>query len=230
MCTVTFIPRKTGYLVGMNRDEKLIRVAGLPPTKRMIDGRVVTYPSEPAGGTWISLNDAGVTFALINWYSVSAKPKGHPLSRGEIIPNICTATDPCTVDQQLAAMSLNSIFPFRLIGIFKSSHLIKEWRWDLKSLSHKDHDWKSQQWISSGFDEPSAQKIRGRTFRKFRAQSSCGTVNWLRRLHRSHNPGCGPFSTCMHRDDAATVSYTEICVTVRNVSLSCDSGSPCLHL
>jgi len=227
MCTVTFISRKTGYLVGMNRDEKLTRVAGLPPRKRIIDGRIVTYPSEPTGGTWISLNDAGVTFALINWYSVLTKPKGHWASRGEIIPSICTALGPHTIDRQLAALPLKSIKPFRLIGIFKSSHQVKEWQWDLKRLLSKDHEWKPQQWISSSFDEPSAQKIRGRTFREFRSQAYPGTINWLRRLHSSHSPSCGPFSTCMHRDDATTVSYTEICVSSGEYFLSHLCNSLC---
>ena len=41
-----------------------------------------------------------------------------------------------------------------------------------------------------------------------RNQKFEGRLNWLRRLHRSHLPERGPFSICMHRSDAATVSYT----------------------
>ncbi len=230
MCTVTFIPRKTGYLVGMNRDEKLTRVAGLPPLERKIDGRTVIYPTEPSGGTWISLNDAGTTFALINWYSVSAKPKGNIVSRGEIIPTICTALDPQAVSRQLAALRLPRFSPFRLIGIFSSSRQIKEWQWNCQRLVEHNHNWRARQWISSGFDEPTAQKIRSRRFQKFRSQTSCGTVNWLRRLHRSHSPTCGPFSTGMHRDEAATVSYTEICASSRRTFLRHICNSPCRSL
>jgi len=50
----------------MNRDEKLTRPTGLPPKKRMVNGRAVISPSEPGGGTWIALNDHGATLALIN--------------------------------------------------------------------------------------------------------------------------------------------------------------------
>jgi hypothetical protein len=35
-------------------------------------------------------------------------------------------------------------------------------------------------------------------------------MSQLRRLHCSHQPERGAFSVCMHRDDAETVSYTEI--------------------
>src|SRR6266853_2821052 len=73
MCTVTFIARRRGYCLGMNRDEKLARPTGLPPRKKMVNGRAVISPSEPGGGTWIALNDQGATLALINWYSIIAR-------------------------------------------------------------------------------------------------------------------------------------------------------------
>ena len=59
--------------------------------------------------------------------------------------------------------------------------------------------WQSQQWISSGFDEPAAQRARGQTFQQSLEQKSLGSLSWLRQLHRSHGPGKGPLSTCMHR-------------------------------
>jgi len=56
----------------MNRDEKLARPAGLPPKEKMVNGHVALCPSEPGDGTWIAVNDQGVTLALINWYSIAA--------------------------------------------------------------------------------------------------------------------------------------------------------------
>jgi hypothetical protein len=49
----------------------------------------------------------------------------------------------------------------------------------------------------------------------------------LRRLHRSHSPEAGPFSTCMHRSDAATVSYTEITAFSRKARLRYHAAAPC---
>ncbi len=71
MCTVSFIARKNGYALAMNRDERLTRVVGLPPPKKAINGLTIILPSEPGGGTWIAVNKSGVTFALINWYSTA---------------------------------------------------------------------------------------------------------------------------------------------------------------
>jgi hypothetical protein len=227
MCTVTFIARKNGYALGMNRDEQLSRVSGLPPSKKMIGGCAVLAPSEPGGGTWIALNDTGITFALINWYSISARVKAETVSRGQVVNAVCTAKTPELASAVLARLPLQRINPFRLIGVFPATNEIAEWRWDLKTPVRIKHRWKDQQWISSGFDEPAAQRSRSRTFRAALKQISAGRLGWLRRLHRSHSPLAGPFSTCMHRADAGTVSYTEVNISPTKALMSYLAGSPC---
>jgi hypothetical protein len=227
MCTVTFIARKNGYALGMNRDEQRSRVAGLPPSKKILDGCAVIAPCEPGGGTWIALNDAGVTFALINWYSITARVKAETVSRGQVVNAAYAAKTPDLASSVLAQLPLPRINPFRLIGVFPATNQIAEWRWDLKTLVRKKHRWQDQQWISSGFDEPAAQRVRSRTFRAALKQKSAGSLGWLRRLHRSHLPQAGPFSICMHRPDAATVSCSEIIVFKDKASLRYYAGAPC---
>ena len=227
MCTVTFIARQKGYCLGMNRDEKLTRPTGLPPKKKKINGRAVISPSEPGGGTWIAVNDHGATLALINWYSITARVGGKAISRGEVVNSASAAISPDFADSALSGMPLNRINPFRLIGIYPLTGEIVEWRWNMKQLVRKNHPWKSQQWISSGFDEPTAQRVRGKTFQRAVRQHSAGSQDWLRRLHRSHAPKAGPFSTCMHRADAATVSYTEVTVSLSQARMRYHRGAPC---
>jgi len=230
MCTVTFIARQRGYCLGMNRDEKLTRPAGLPPKEKRLNGRGVISPSEPGGGTWIAVNDHGATLALINWYSITARVDGKGVSRGEVVNSASAAILPGSADDALYGLPLNRINPFRLIGVFPTTSEIVEWRWNLKQLVRKNLPWKSQQWISSGFDESTAQRVRGRTFRQAQKQESAGNLDWLRRLHRSHAPETGPFSTCMHRADAVTVSYTEISVSPREALMRYHAGAPCQKL
>jgi len=227
MCTVTFSPRKRGYTLAMNRDEKLTRATGLPPAERKINNRRVLAPSEPGGGTWISVNDRGVTFALINWYSIPARVDVEPFSRGEVVRGVGSCNTAALAAKKLDLLPLKHSNPFRLIGLFPDSNQISEWRWDLKKLAHKKHHWKLQQWISSGFDEPQAQQTRGKAFQAAVKQKSAGNLGWLHRLHRSHSPAIGPFSTCMHREDAATVSYTEVTVSSRIAMMRYFDGSPC---
>src|SRR6266496_2247 len=230
MCTVTFIARQRGYRLGMNRDEKLTRPTGLPPKVKKMNGRAVISPSEHGGGTWIAVNDHGATLALINWYSITARVSGKAVSRGEVINSMSAAISPDFADAALHGLPLNQINPFRFIGIYPATSEIVEWRWNLKQLVRKNHSWKTQQWISSGFDEPTAQSVRGKTFQRAARQHSAGSVGWLRRLHRSHSPHAGPFSTCMHRADAATVSYTEVTVSPQQATMLYHAGAPCRAL
>jgi transport and Golgi organization protein 2 len=230
MCTVTFIARRRGYYLAMNRDEKLARPAGFPPKKKMVNGRAVIFPSDPGGGTWIALNDQGATLALINWYSITARIDRNALSRGEVVNSTSAASSSDSADATLLALPLNRINPFRLVAVFPATSEIVEWRWNLKQLVRMNHRWKIQQWISSGFDEPAAQRVRGTIFRLAQKQETSESLGWLRRLHGSHLPEVGPCSTCMHRDDAATVSYTEISVSRFGGTMRYHPGAPCREL
>jgi hypothetical protein len=211
----------------MNRDENRSRAKGLLPAIRNINRQRVLYPSEPSGGTWIALNDEGVSFALINWYSVTAKVEGHTVSRGTVIPSIGAANSSALAHAGLTDLPLSRMNPFRLIGVFADSQEIIEWRWDLRRLTRKRLRWRAQQWISSGFDECKAQKIRSTTFRKALNQKTALSLPWLRRLHRSHAPRRGPFSICMHREDSVTVSYTEICFSRNRATMKHANGPGC---
>jgi hypothetical protein len=144
-----------------------------------------------------------------------------------VIPSLGTADSPAQVDAGLTALRLDLMNPFRLIGVFPTSKTVVEWRWNLKQLVRKRHRWRTCQWVSSGFDERTAQKLRNKTFMQAQTQRSAGTLDWLRRLHRSHSPQSGPFSTCMHRNDAATVSYTEISIAQDLARLRHSFGAPC---
>lgn len=227
MCTVTFIARRNGYALGMNRDEKLARVAALPAARHRLASRDVLFPSEPSGGTWIGVNDAGTTLALINWYSVSARVAAHAVSRGEVVKLALTSDSPALVEGALKELLLVQVNPFRLIGAFPLHKAVIEWRWNLKRLERIEHHWRTNTWISSSFDEPGAQQERGKAFKEALRQSSVETADWLCQLHRSHIPKRSPYSTCMHREDAATVSYTELIVSRHKAIMRYTPGAPC---
>lgn len=240
MCTVTFWPSKGGYRLGMNRDEKHTRPGGLNPQLHSYECRLAVHPAELTGGTWITLNDAGVCLTLLNWYGVPQSPCSSPISRGQVIARSRWVNGPDDLDHALqtaasalfsqpGGLSLRATLPFRLVGFFPSQGEIWEWRWDQKSLTRQQCGWQPQQWISSGYDELGSQCSRGEVFRQFSRQPVAGSAEWFRQLHSSHDPQPGAYSTCVHRSDAATVSYTEVEITMdagtgvmRHVN-----GSPC---
>jgi hypothetical protein len=228
MCSVTFVPGRSGYVLGMNRDEQRSRLPALAPEWRRLRGRACLFPREQSGGTWTGVNDHGVTLALLNWYSVQPRFIPFPISRGTIIPALLPLVTPAGLELNLARLPLGQVNPFRLLAVFPERKRVIEWRWNQAGLERADHLWQITGWFSSGFDEPGAQLARERYLRRWIAQfDSERAAGWLRRLHASHSPEPGPYSFCMHREDAATVSYTEIHLAGSSVRMRYAPGNPC---
>jgi len=223
MCTVSFLPRRHGFMLAMNGDEQVSRPRALPPRRHWTGTRVSLYPSEAGGGTWIGISEVGLSLALINWYAKPQRDRSLCVSRGIIIPHLLAADDLGQVGIMLADLPLAKINPFRLIAISVKERLVREWRWDGKSLTCGRYSWKRRHWFSSGYDEALANRKRAAVVRDIVKMTPAG----LRKLHQSHLPAKGPFSICMHRTDAKTVSFTEIVATGSGAAMRYAAGSPC---
>jgi hypothetical protein len=227
MCTVSFVPKDRGYYLAMNRDEKRSRPIAVPPRIVTVSGRRAIFPREQNGGSWITVNDAGVCLALINWHRIERNPADEIASRGQVTINLAGATSSDDIADAMMGIKLRKLRPFRLITIVPAGRVMTEWRWDLELLTVHRHEWDRKHWFSSGFDEATAELERRRTCDSSHEERSAGDVAWLRRLHQSHQPKRGPFSICMHRADAVTLSYTEVVVSDRRVVMRYKNGPPC---
>lgn len=217
------MPTRSEFRIAMNRDEKRVRIAALPPERYTVGERQALYPREPGGGTWLAVNDAGLCLALINWHRIKRKPLGEVESRGQVIPQLIGAADSVELKRKLAALRLQALRPFRLIVIDRQSRRVIEWQWNTRLLAAHRFAWQTRHWFSSGYNEVEAERSRGKICKHF----SLGRRHLLRHLHASHLPERGPFSICMHRTDAVTVSYSEVLVTNQAVTFHYLSGAPC---
>src|SRR6266511_2730145 len=227
MCTVSFLPSPQGFYLAMNRDEQRDRFSALPPEIVEFENHRALFPREPTGGTWISANDAGVCLALINWHRIKRETNNGVRSRGEFIRKLVGISTSDEISTAVKKLPLRKLRPFRLIAIVSAENQVIEWRWNLNRLSVRKHSWESRHWFSSSFDEVTAEAERTRVCAAQLDESAKRDVKWLRRLHRSHEPERGPLSICMHRPDAATVSYTEVAVGGRSVVMCYKDGPPC---
>ena len=228
MCTVSFVPKSDGFYLAMNRDEERDRPAALFPTVAEIEGRRAVFPYEPTGGTWISVNDGGVCLALINWHQIQRTPKNDTVSRGLVVRRLAGEGSADEIATSVKKLPLRKLRPFRLIVIAPDQKRVTELRWNLQRLMRCDHGWQRQHWFSSGFDEHRAEVERAKICASANTSATNHILKRLRTLHRSHAPKRGPFSICMHRADAATVSYTEVSVTSTSASMRYAGGSPCM--
>lgn len=228
MCTLTFSPVKDGFLIGMNRDEQRSRPTALPPETFARLGVQAMYPREAGGGTWIACSSHGNSLALLNWYSAKVGTLSPKLkTRGSLIPELIFEADSHSVENQLNTFDLGGMHPFRLFGAFHAEKLLCEWRWNGYRVERTPYPWLLRHWFSSSLSDSSAEQSRGRTCAAAAVAANPPTREWLAALHRSHHPEPGPYSVCVHRPDAATVSYTEVECCGRSLSMGYLAGSPC---
>lgn len=229
MCTLTFVPTEDGYLVGMNRDELFSRPIALPPKIFGKGAMEMVYPRESSGGTWIACNSRGNLLALLNWNGSESHNLGEKRrTRGLVIPELASELDSLATDSHFRRMNLHGMFPFRLVGFFRSERVINEWSWNGVARRKLVFSWTRKHWFSSSLSDSLAANERGRTCETAAGEPETGSKGWLRRLHRSHVPRPGPFSVCVHRQDAATVSYTEVRCGGTQISMGYLDGNPCL--
>ncbi len=226
MCTVTFIPGRDGYRIGMNRDERTSRPAASLPAIYEQGAIESIYPRDSEGGTWIGVNSVGNGFALLNWNDVpTLHAKLH--TRGSLIPELIGSTDPAGAQSSLRSLDLQGILPFTLLGFFPEEKVALVWRWNQASLRSEFVPWQTRQWCSSSASDAQASRQRGKTLALALRESDIDSREWLRKLHGSHVAGDRAFSTCVHRGDVETVSYTELTCTDRHNECEYVVGSPC---
>lgn len=216
----------------MNRDELRTRAKGTFPAPRIVGGLPVLGPRESSGGSWTCANAAAAAFALLNWHpaqkaSAKTKEPQNAVSRGTIVESAAGCRQSVAVETMLSQQPLPRIRPFRLLGIFNVDKTLREWRWDGKELSRLDFAWEPRLWASSSLDEKTAQQTRQAVFQSALSAKDAGSLHWLRSLHRTHLPEKGPFSICMHRKEAATLSYTETEINGVRIRIRHLNGPPC---
>ncbi len=226
MCTLSFVAKANGYLIGMNRDERLTRQLALPPQVTGAGTLEAVYPREDGSGTWIAANALGISFALLNR---NAPPTGVSKlrSRGEVIPALLESPGMRDANAKMERMDLRGILPFRLIGVFPGEAALAQWNWDSHKLQRFKLPWQARHWFSSGISDELAREVRGLTCSQAWRHRNAGSADWLRGLHASHAPTLGSFSVCMHRPDAASVSYTEIIHESTQLTMRYHAGQPC---
>lgn len=230
MCTLTFVPKPGGYLLGMNRDEDLLRESALPPVAVSSNGLEAAYPRESAtGGTWIAANACGTTMALLHQ---NRGPAACPRlrSRGTVIPSLIHLPRMIDVVRQMEQMDLHGMMPFLLAAVFPVEEQIAEWKWDGALLQGRGWKWQRRHWFSSEISDAMATQVRGSFCEQAWRRRDAGSVEWLRRVHVSHAPVRGSFSVCVHRPEAASVSYTEIAFDSRRLNFRYHGGAPCESL
>ena len=227
MCTATWIQDADGYSLYFNRDELRNRQQALPPQGHTLDGvRYLAPTDRDAGGTWIAVNEHGLSLALLNDYSAKMpQPSDQFTSRGHLVTGLARAVDLETLKDHWLEIDLERFRPFNLLALApKQTPRLFSWNGSQEQV----HDSPAYPPLcSSSFDEPGAARARKELLDEYSARTDLDSRKRLLRYHQSHAPERGPYSVCMHRPDAVTVSLTLVEVDPAGVSMAYADGSPC---
>jgi hypothetical protein len=228
MCTLSWTVQPDGYALYFNRDERRTRRPAEPPR---IDaaGRVrfVAPRDGEAGGTWIFVNERGVAACLLNLFRDHPFPPGEPpVSRGLLVLGLAGAPSSAAAGQALERTDLTRYQPFTL-ALFGREETPRALRWDGTATTRFPLDALALPLTSSGRDAEGVARSRRGTLARLAAQHGGLTPAALDDFHRSHHPDRGPYSPCMHRDEAETVSLTTITVQGTAIQLTYQPGAPC---
>ncbi len=224
MCTLSFSSTRDGMLLAMNRDESLTREPALAPRVFSNSGSAALYPAESSGGTWLAVNERGLALALLNRNGSAGQVKQR--SRGLLIPSLIAAASLQEVEGRLSLSGATGMLPFTLVGFDPAARSILECVWDGQTITADHLPWKPRHWFSSGLSDQQAAAIRGRTCSVFHEHFAATPEN-LRELHRSHSPGPGAYSICVHRPGVGSVSYSEVVLERGVLTFTYAAGVPC---
>ena len=234
MCTVTWRRRPDGYDLLFNRDELLSRAEADPPAEFERDGvRWLAPTDRDAGGTWIAVNECGLTFGLLNGIHVPLEPRDYT-TRGRIVAELARNRALAGVRAALDRFDPDPYRPFRLLVVAPDRPaLVAEWdrasfRVDV-SAEHR------RPLVSSSFDESAVGVARRAEYERVtghpatsppgRSAAEPGLAELLA-FHRSTHGGPSAYTVSMERPDAATRSFTRIHVKRDDAYMIYSSGPP----
>lgn len=212
MCTVSWVRTREGYGLLFNRDELKTREPAIEPQEYESDGIRYLAPIDGRhGGTWILVNEFGLTLCLLNHYPGSFTGQdGERPSRGNLVVGCADSSGGMEAVRSLERFSLDEYPPFHLVAVSRiEAHLLT---WDGRKLVHrKTGEW-SVPLTSSSFDTEGVIRYRMEAYRRLVGPEDPG-METLDAFHRHHEPSEAASSVLMFRPDACTQSLTRIEVT-----------------
>lgn len=228
MCTVSWLRESDSYTVFFNRDELKTRSRALPPTIQPQNGvRYIAPTDADGGGTWLGVNEFGLTCGLLNNYTAITKQTAgsSPMSRGLLVVALLTCPSPSEALAKLEALHLGEFKSF-LVTLFAPGQSAVLCVWNGASLQiHRENV--ESPLSSSSFDSGNVVNHRQQEFRRLRATRQYLDSTFFESYHASHSEKGGAYSVCMHRDDAQTVSFSRIRVTSKQIEFVYQPDAPC---
>jgi hypothetical protein len=212
LCTVTFLPTASGFILTSNRDESPVRAAiTLPPQSYQLINATAYFPKDPQGGTWIAVSGEGRMHCLLNGaFEKHVHQPPYRKSRGIVVLD---SLEYDIAEQFASDYDFSGIEPFTLVMVNSAGLLqLHEFRWDGKDAHLKilaagtPHIWSS----ASLYDQ-TARKKREEVFQNWLQRQSTPNPDAVLDLHLNGGVGDPKNNFRMDRGGMVqTVSVTQV--------------------
>jgi len=227
MCTATWVPAAGGYELLFNRDELRTRAQALPPASHESRGVRFLAPTDPdGGGTWLGVNAHGLTVGVGNGPVLPRDRQARAFtSRGLLATQLLACASADGVREALGRTGLDAFRSFALLALGPEGKPCV-WRWDGSAL-REEAPASGALLFTSSKDPGRAVRERSALLARMIGDRGGLDAALLEAFHASHEPERGPFSPCMHREEASTVSRSRVRVTAVAIELGYAPGPPC---
>lgn len=226
MCTVSWAHQPGGYHLLCNRDEKRTRGTAFAPQVMQNSGvRYIAPIDSDGGGTWLAVNERGVTLCLLNGIAV-VESASHPRSRGLLVRELAWARSAGECISRLQGKDLGPFAPFSLVALEPGRPAALA-QWNGRELAVDPAGDVHMPLTSSAFDPAGVRHARLNEFRRRVGTERPVDPALLYWFHASHGDSPDAYSPCMHRDDAETVSFSWVVVSRDEIRLLYLPCAPC---
>lgn len=228
MCTVTWIQHNEGYELFCNRDEQRTRKPARSPALYRRNNVICLTPIDgQAGGSWIGVNEYGVTCCLLNYYPAEkSSPPEAPISRGLLLTAYLDCSAAAEAVGRFKTALLQRYRPFILL-VLEENHPGICLTWDQHTFTIERTGVDRLPLTTSSVQTGEVVQSRKACFQKYPKENVPMDSDHLQAFHKSHEPERSARSVCMHREDARTVSFSHIRVTPDHVTFSYHPRPPC---
>lgn len=218
MCTVSFVPTKTGVIITSNRDEKSLRQTALPPQQFNETNHQLYYPVDAnSNGTWFIVGNSGTVGVLLNGaFEPHVVKEKYRVSRGVILPTVFKQNN---VVEALTSFNFTGVENCTIL-IYQHKKLF-EFKWNGEALFMKELN-PHVPHIYSSVTLYNAAMIAERVqwFNQWLLQNNQPTQSDAIQFHTSAGKGNTDFGLQMNRNDLMlTVSVTSVFINENEVSL-----------
>jgi hypothetical protein len=152
--------------------------------------------------------------------------RGGERSRGLLLRELISAQSTASAASRLKQLDLAPFAPFTIVFLrTQEQAIVAEWNGEcLRTVPSGDS---LMPLTSSSYDGEGVHRARRNEFA--RKASTLGQIDkaLLHAFHRSHGESPDAYSTCMHRADAETVSFSWVAVSKGEIRFLYLAGPPC---